>query len=363
MKLSTEIFNGLLEPLFKNKRMAVIVTFFLVFYGGAAGPKLPSNIIKLFESPVFRVFILSLIVYKGNSDPMLSIMIAVGFTLTMDMINKQKLFERFTRIEGFKGIEGFGEGSSYLTDNAKCFQKFKKEGKPKVNGETSNFVQEMCKYTCGGYLGDELSDCRALCGIIQKTDGKYCSNDVESFSGDISGNDLSNEGNYETFADHDNPTSMDMDLDMNPEDGSLPIDGAPELPAFNEEEFEQNLITYNFLNSEQAQSIITKMKSVLEARNTVMLDEIELSEVLDKDATATEPAYIASDNLDLGSIIQQIENVQNEIESTSGENSQTMSMDMDSGVYDEIDDEIYDELIDDELEAAYSDDIVSNIGF
>ena len=360
MKLSTEIFNGLLEPLFKNKRMAVIVTFFLVFYGGAAGPKLPSNIIKLFESPIFRVFILSLIVYKGNSNPMLSLMIAVGFTLTMDMINKQKLFERFTKIEGFNGIEGFGEGSSYLTDNSKCFEKFKKEGKPKGNNETSNYIQEMCKYTCGGYLGDELSDCKALCNIIQKTDGKYCSNNVESFSGDISGNDLSIEGNYETFVDHDDSASMDMDLDMNQND-SLPIDGAPELPKFNEEELEQNLITYNFINSEQAQAIITKMKSVLEARNTVILDEIELSEVLDKDATATEPAYIASDNLDLGSIIQQLQNVQNEIESNSGEGSQTMMMDM--GVYDEIDDEIYDELIDDELEPVYSDDIVSNIGF
>mgnify|MGYP001177743321 CR=1 FL=1 len=103
MKLSTEIFNGLLEPLFKNKRVAVIVTFFLVFYGGAAGPKLPSFIISLFENAVFRVFILSLIVYKGNSNPMLSIMIAVIFTLTMDMINKQKLFEKFTSIENFSG--------------------------------------------------------------------------------------------------------------------------------------------------------------------------------------------------------------------------------------------------------------------
>ena len=32
MKLSTEIFNGLLEPLFKNKRVAVIVTFLLLVY-------------------------------------------------------------------------------------------------------------------------------------------------------------------------------------------------------------------------------------------------------------------------------------------------------------------------------------------
>ncbi len=127
MKLSTEIFNGLLEPLFKNKRMAVIVTFFLVFYGGAAGPKLPSFIIELFENPIFRVFILSLIVYKGNSNPMLSIMIAVFFTLMMDMINKQRLFEKFTRIERFGGQklnfrdgnkEGFADLEIELEDSS-----------------------------------------------------------------------------------------------------------------------------------------------------------------------------------------------------------------------------------------------------
>jgi|SaaInlStandDraft_5_1057022.scaffolds.fasta_scaffold00392_3 hypothetical protein len=122
MKLSTEIFNGLLEPLFKNQRVAVMITFFLVFYGGASGPKLPSFIIELFENPIFRVFILSLIVYKGNSNPTLSIMIAVVFTLMMDMINKQKLFEKFTTISKMerytKGKERFGNLEIELEDSS-----------------------------------------------------------------------------------------------------------------------------------------------------------------------------------------------------------------------------------------------------
>ena len=72
--------------------IAPITIMFLVFYGGIAAPKLPSFILKLFSLPIFRILILSLIVYKGNSNPTLSIMVAVGFILVMDKIKKNETF-------------------------------------------------------------------------------------------------------------------------------------------------------------------------------------------------------------------------------------------------------------------------------
>jgi len=117
MKLSLDMFDTFLHPLFKNNRMAVIVTFFLVFYGGSASPKLPTFIVDLFNNSVFRVFVLSLIVYKANKNPVLSLMIAIGFTLIMDAVNKQKLFEKFI---SFKVNERFtGEINCTQTDEYK----------------------------------------------------------------------------------------------------------------------------------------------------------------------------------------------------------------------------------------------------
>ena len=84
-----------LEFLFSDKRMKVIITFFLVFYGATASPQLPDFIINLFKNEMFRVLILSLIVYKGNSNPTLSILIAFSFVLIMNMINKRELAEGF----------------------------------------------------------------------------------------------------------------------------------------------------------------------------------------------------------------------------------------------------------------------------
>lgn len=102
-----KIINSFLEYPYKYKNtLAPMLIFFLVFYGGNAGPKLPQFIVSLFQNPVFRVFVLSLIVYKGNKNPTVAILIAVGFTLIMDRINKQNFSENFSiQIENFTNKE------------------------------------------------------------------------------------------------------------------------------------------------------------------------------------------------------------------------------------------------------------------
>ena len=90
-----ETIDNTLSTVFRNKYSSTLITMFLVFYSGLAAPKLPNFIVGLFENPIFRILILSLIVYNGNRDPQFAIMIAVGFTVTMNIISKQKLFEGF----------------------------------------------------------------------------------------------------------------------------------------------------------------------------------------------------------------------------------------------------------------------------
>lgn len=94
-----------LNFLFKDKRMSVILVFFLIFYGSTASPKLPDFIVKLFNNSIFRIFVLSLIVYKGNNNPSLSLLIAFSFVIIMDCINKRKFTEEMKDI--FK--ENFAE--------------------------------------------------------------------------------------------------------------------------------------------------------------------------------------------------------------------------------------------------------------
>jgi hypothetical protein len=74
-----------------------IISLFLGMYVALARPKLPSYIQKLFENPVFRLVVIAYILYRGNQDPLTSLMIAAAFLITIHMINKQK-------VENFNGV-------------------------------------------------------------------------------------------------------------------------------------------------------------------------------------------------------------------------------------------------------------------
>lgn len=75
----------------ENKLVLPVLSLILGVYAALARPKLPKFIERLFENPVFRLAIISYIIYRGNNDPQLSIMIAAAFLITIHMINKQKV--------------------------------------------------------------------------------------------------------------------------------------------------------------------------------------------------------------------------------------------------------------------------------
>lgn len=87
--------NNNLGWVHENKYVLPVLSLFLGIYVALARPKLPSFVEKLFENPIFRLVMISYIIYRGNKDPQLSLMIAAAFLITMHMINKQKV-ERFS---------------------------------------------------------------------------------------------------------------------------------------------------------------------------------------------------------------------------------------------------------------------------
>ncbi len=70
-----------------------IITLFISIYVSVARPTLPNFVIKLFENPIFRLIIISYIVYRdnNNNDYVLSLFVASVFLITIHMINKQKI--------------------------------------------------------------------------------------------------------------------------------------------------------------------------------------------------------------------------------------------------------------------------------
>ncbi len=92
-----------------NKYVSTVLSIFLALYAGLAKPTLPTPILKLFNNQVFRILVLSLIAYRANRDPQLSIMIAVAFTVSLNMLAERNMKESFEQMEHFVQLQELNE--------------------------------------------------------------------------------------------------------------------------------------------------------------------------------------------------------------------------------------------------------------
>jgi hypothetical protein len=84
-----------LTGLVGNKYVSTSASLFLILYAGMARPQLPQFVANLFDNAVFRLTILSLIVFMSGQNIQLSVMVAIAFTITMNLLNEQKIAEGF----------------------------------------------------------------------------------------------------------------------------------------------------------------------------------------------------------------------------------------------------------------------------
>ena len=86
---------ALLDPVLaqlENPYVATFLSLFLAMYGGLAAPQLPANIAAVFNTDVGRMVVLFLIVFMSVRNPTLALLTAVGFTLSLQVLNQHKLF-------------------------------------------------------------------------------------------------------------------------------------------------------------------------------------------------------------------------------------------------------------------------------
>jgi hypothetical protein len=78
-----------------NKYIHTVLIIFVILYASKIGPSLPVFIRNLFNNAIFRVAILFLVVVRANKDPVMSLLIAVGFVLTLNYLAEREIKETF----------------------------------------------------------------------------------------------------------------------------------------------------------------------------------------------------------------------------------------------------------------------------
>jgi hypothetical protein len=93
------------SEIFSNKYVSTSITIILALYAALLGPNLPVFVQQLFTNTIFRIIVLFLVVYNGNKNPKIAILIAMGFVLTLDYIYAQQAKEAFSNIEQLQNTD------------------------------------------------------------------------------------------------------------------------------------------------------------------------------------------------------------------------------------------------------------------
>ena len=84
--------NNILDPLKSNQILSILMYVFLISYASMVAPVLSvEKAGPIFSNVYFKIAILSLIAWTGSHDPILSILVAVAYFMTLTYLSNQSL--------------------------------------------------------------------------------------------------------------------------------------------------------------------------------------------------------------------------------------------------------------------------------
>ena len=93
--------NDVLKKVMKKGTLIQgVVHLFLMLYAVKLAPELPKPVLKLFENAYFKLLIFSLILWTAQFNPSTSVLIAVGFMVTLNAANQKPLWEFIENTNG-----------------------------------------------------------------------------------------------------------------------------------------------------------------------------------------------------------------------------------------------------------------------
>jgi len=91
--------NILNLDIFENQYVKAIMTILVLMYASAISPNLSPFVKNLFSNTIFKIFILFIIVYRAERDPIFSLSLSVLYVLIINALSQQKATEAFTNID------------------------------------------------------------------------------------------------------------------------------------------------------------------------------------------------------------------------------------------------------------------------
>lgn len=85
--------NQYVAPGIGHPVLQTLVTLFVIGYAAALAPQLPSQVLGLVNNVWVRIAALSVIVFYGTQNPVVSVLVAVAFIGTLNALRGKSMFE------------------------------------------------------------------------------------------------------------------------------------------------------------------------------------------------------------------------------------------------------------------------------
>ena len=83
--------QNMLEEHLTNPYILGVVKLLIILYSCLVAPKLPVEILAVFDNTVVKILVLVLIFYSASIEPMMAILLGVGLFITLQTLNNVKL--------------------------------------------------------------------------------------------------------------------------------------------------------------------------------------------------------------------------------------------------------------------------------
>jgi len=132
------IANMLMQPLklLENQYIAGGLKLFLVLYAAMIAPKLPIFMEDALRNSLVKMLLLFLIIYTGSKDPMLSLLIAVGFVLSMQVLRQAETVDTVAQLLNLS----IDVPQKLLKDVIDGAQRIGKKGASRIGGPVEDVV-------------------------------------------------------------------------------------------------------------------------------------------------------------------------------------------------------------------------------
>jgi hypothetical protein len=113
-KFDSKVNSALSNFITKQTVVRGVIHLLLVLYVVRFAHDLPKPVLNTFNNSFFKLFVFSLVMWTAQFSPSTSIMISLGFLVTMNIITKNKMWEMLDNVESV-GIDNF---ATFTKDDA-----------------------------------------------------------------------------------------------------------------------------------------------------------------------------------------------------------------------------------------------------